>query len=226
MAINDIAAQTNLLALNAAIEAARAGAQGLGFAVVADEVRRLAERSSSATKEIAALANGIQTRVREVVGAMNEGGREVEAGYKLAADSGVALDDILARSQRVGRQVEQVSRASWELKELSSSMVERMDRIKRIAEQTAAASKDMAISSESVLNAVESIACVAEENGAASEEVSASVEEMSAQAEEVLAAAHSLTDTADILEKTMALFKTDQGVGNAKADTSNLRLRI
>jgi methyl-accepting chemotaxis protein len=211
--IDDIAAQTNLLALNAAIEAARAGEQGRGFAVVADEVRKLAERSSVATKEIAGLVNGTQAGVREAVNAMQQGSREVEEGYKLAADAGGALDDILTRSQSVKRQVTEISVAAQALKDLGREMTETIQRINKIVEENAAATQQMTASAGVVSTNIETTAGVAQENSAASEQVSASTEEMSAQVEEALAAAQSLSEMSEEMERAVAFFRTNRGAG-------------
>jgi aerotaxis receptor len=63
--IESIAFQTNILALNAAVEAARAGESGRGFAVVASEVRALAQRTSTAAKEISGLIADTGARIEE-----------------------------------------------------------------------------------------------------------------------------------------------------------------
>ncbi|NYS40090.1 methyl-accepting chemotaxis protein [Pseudomonas syringae pv. actinidiae] len=80
--IDDIADQTNILALNAAIQASMAGDAGRGFAVVADEVQRLAERSSSATKQIETLVRAIQNDTNEAVISMEQTTSEVVRGAR------------------------------------------------------------------------------------------------------------------------------------------------
>lgn len=112
--IQDIADQTNLLALNAAIEAARAGEQGRGFAVVADEVRALAERTTKATKEIAAMIKAIQSETQSAVSSMSEGVDEVKRGTAETTRSGEALEDILNKINELTMQISQVATAAEE----------------------------------------------------------------------------------------------------------------
>ncbi len=204
--IEDIASQTNLLALNAAIEAARAGEHGKGFAVVADEVRKLAERSSQATKEIAALVKSIQQSVQEAVAAMNEGAQEVESGVEKAEQAGQSLGDILKSADSVREQAELTAKAAQQMDAATNQLVNAMDSVSAVVEQNTAATEEMSASANEVTEAVENIASVSEENSAAIEEVSASAEQMSAQAQEVMASAQTLAQMAQALQELVQRF--------------------
>ncbi|MHC1792084.1 methyl-accepting chemotaxis protein [Solidesulfovibrio sp.] len=140
--ISDIADQTNLLALNAAIEAARAGDAGRGFAVVADEVRKLAEKTMTATQEVAHSIQGIQQSARNNVEAVETATRVIEESTATASESGQTMEKIVSLVEGTSSQVdsiataaeqqsatsEQVSRAIREVTDISSETSEAMNR--------------------------------------------------------------------------------------------------
>lgn len=142
--IDDIADQTNLLALNAAIEAARAGEQGRGFAVVADEVRKLAERTTTATKEIAQMIKNIQDETKTAVTAMEQGNKQVEEGVKSTAQAGDSLKEIIHMSEEVGEMITHIATAATEQSSASEEINNNMEQIAKLVKESAVGAQQSA----------------------------------------------------------------------------------
>ena len=122
--IESIAFQTNILALNAAVEAARAGEQGRGFAVVAGEVRTLAQRSSSAAKEIKDLI--VKSTAR------------IAAGSALVGQAGNTMDEIIEAVNRVNAIVAEISTAAQEQSRGLSQVSTAVNDMDQVTQQNAA----------------------------------------------------------------------------------------
>ena len=134
--IEGIAFQTNILALNAAVEAARAGEQGRGFAVVASEVRSLAQRSSSAAKEIKDL---IATSVQKV-----------QDGSALAADAGKTMSAVTQAISRVTDIMGEIAAASGEQSRGIEQVNQAITQMDEVTQQNAALVEQAAAASQSL----------------------------------------------------------------------------
>ncbi|MEQ9880089.1 methyl-accepting chemotaxis protein [Pectobacterium aroidearum] len=134
--IEGIAFQTNILALNAAVEAARAGEQGRGFAVVAGEVRTLAQRSSTAAREI-----------KDLIDASNS---LVSAGVEQASDVGKNMSAMKDAIQQVTDLVNEIAAATEEQSRGISQVHQAVNQMDDVTQQNASLVEEASAASQSL----------------------------------------------------------------------------
>ncbi|MHB8984235.1 MAG: methyl-accepting chemotaxis protein, partial [Carboxydocellales bacterium] len=172
--IDGIAGQTNLLALNAAIEAARAGEHGKGFAVVADEVRKLAERSSTATKEIGSLIQSIQNETNNAVQAMKDGTIKVEQGVQVVKVAGESFSTITASVEDINTRMNQLSTGSLQMKDVFNTIKDNAQNNSAVASKAINSISGMTASVKEVSALIKDLALVSQETFAATSNINLS----------------------------------------------------
>jgi methyl-accepting chemotaxis protein len=177
--ISEIAEQTNLLSLNASIEAARAGEHGRGFAVVAQEVRKLAEESSTSTKEVFNLVKSIDIGIKG------------------------ALQNIGLNEEIVQQQTKLIEETEKIFAEFVSSIQFVTEQIYGFAKE----SDFMLESAQTISSTMENISAITEESAAGTEEVSAAMNEQISAVTTMVQQSEHMTSIVTELQKTIQVFK-------------------
>lgn len=177
--ISELADQTNLLSLNASIEAARAGEHGAGFAVVAQEVRKLAEESTSSTREVFNLVRSIESDIKH------------------------ASQNIKINEEVVRQQTEMIREAELVFMEIVNSVQYISEQIAAFSKE----SQSMLDSAQSISSAIQNISAITQQSAAGTEQVSASMNEGISSIQKMAEEAEAMNNAVFRLQKTINIFK-------------------
>ena len=118
--------------------------------MVADEVRKLAERTTTATKEIAGMIKTVQEGTKAAVKSMQIGSQQVEAGVTSTARAGDSLQQIIKMSDDVGSMITHIATAATQQSAATEEVNQNMDQIAQLTKESAVAAQQSAKSCQAL----------------------------------------------------------------------------
>jgi hypothetical protein len=180
------------------------------FGVVAEEVRKLAERSSTSSKEIGRLVKDIQRTVAEAIDAMNASADQVATGSDQSKDAGRSLESILLAVESVSQQAGLAAQAVEKAKTESDHLMNAMQSVSAVIAGNQQMAEQMAARSDQMAQMVCKISEMSQTNMTVVEKVQANSEEVSEQARDVASAARYLAEMSGRLRTLVAGFKVQE----------------
>ncbi len=176
--------------MNAAIEAAHAGKAGEGFSVVANEIRKLAETSSTQSKNINAELKQISSSIKDVVSLS----KDSQAAFGLIVTHLDSTDTIIHEIDNAMNEQENASRQIFgALSDMRNQAIEVSEKSQEVNNGIVAVTRDM--------DSVSQISSI----------ILGSMDEMTAGAQEISTASQSVADLAIQTKQNIELMSEKLG---------------
>jgi uncharacterized phage infection (PIP) family protein YhgE len=112
--------------------------------VAADEVRKLAERTTTATKEIAEMIKSIQSGTSGAAKAMENASLQVEQGVASTERAGESLQQIIQMSEQVGAMITDIATGARQQSSATAEINHNMDQIAGLVKESTVGSQESA----------------------------------------------------------------------------------